>query len=177
MSGIEVAGLAFGILPILIEVVKSYSSVSKKIHTLRHCSKEVKSISEQLIVHKGIFLNEVRLLLRSIADEEEVESMLEDKADQRWTSRLLNDKLRTVLRDSFEICCSIVEETKGTIQLMREKMAQFDVLLVERSKVSVAGPCVAPKISLLSILYSSLNTGRVHQIDFQTPQKCGKDHF
>jgi hypothetical protein len=104
MSGIEVAGLAFGVLPILVEAVKSYKDVSKKIHTLRHHSKAVKSVSEQLKVHSGIFLNEIRLLLRCVETEEEVEAMLNDAADQRWISTHLNEKLRKVLQDSFEIC-------------------------------------------------------------------------
>ncbi|KAJ4989336.1 hypothetical protein SVAN01_05241 [Stagonosporopsis vannaccii] len=134
MSGVEAAGLAFGLLPILVEVVKSYSTIAKKVHTLRHFSREVKSISEQLKVHKGIFLNEVRLLLRSVQAEEEVESMLDDAADQRWISKQLDDNLRTVLRESFEVCLGIIEETKEIIETMGEEMAKFDNLLAQRSK-------------------------------------------
>lgn len=135
MSGIEIAGLAFGVLPILIEVVKSYSSITKKVRTLRHYSKEVKSISERLRVYNGIFLNEIRLLLRLIETEEEVESMLEGADDDRWTSEHLNDKLRTVLRDSFDICRGIIEETKDSIDTMREELAKFDVLIDQKQKV------------------------------------------
>lgn len=135
MSGIEIAGLAFGVLPILVEVVKSYSTIAKKVHTLRHYSRDVKSISEQLKVHKGIFLNEVRLLLRSIQAEEEVESMLDDAADRRWTSKHLDDKLKTTLRESFEVCCGIIRETKDTIETMADELATFDDLLIQKAKV------------------------------------------
>ncbi|KAJ4380965.1 hypothetical protein N0V86_003312 [Didymella sp. IMI 355093] len=134
MSGIEVAGLVFGVLPILIEVVKSYEDITKKVRTLRHYSKEVKSTSEQLKVHNGIFLNEVRLLLRSIEAEEDVEIMLGNAADQRWISKNLDDKLRNVLRDSFEICCGIIEETKDTIETMREELRKFDILVDQKMK-------------------------------------------
>lgn len=135
MSGIEIAGLAFGVIPILIEVVKSYKHMSKKVHTIRHYSREVKSISEQLTVHNGIFLNEVRLLLRSIEAEDAVEVMLGDAADQRWTSEHLDDKLKTVLQDSFDICCGIIEEIKDTIEIMRGELAKFDILLDRKVKV------------------------------------------
>jgi hypothetical protein len=141
MSGIEVAGLVFGVLPILIEVVKSYEDIAKKVCTLRHYSKEVKSTSEQLKVHNGIFLNEVRLLLRSIEAEEDVEIMLGNAADQRWISKSLDEKLRNVLRDSFEICCGIIEETKDTIEMMRDELRKFDILVDKKLKVS--GPCMA----------------------------------
>jgi hypothetical protein len=141
MSGIEVAGLVFGILPILIEVVKSYETIAKGVRTVRHYSKEVKSISEQLNVHNGIFLNEVRLLLRSIEAEEDVEVMLSDAADRRWISKSLDDKLRSVLRDSFQICCGIIEETKDTIETLRVEMKKFDALIDQ--KIKVGGPCLA----------------------------------
>jgi hypothetical protein len=136
MSGLEIAGLTFGILPILIEVIKSYSTISKKVHTLRHYSKEVRSISEQLKIHNGIFLNEVRLLLRSIEDEKEVESMLNEADDRRWRGRKLNDKIAAVLGESFDLCRSIIESTKDIIDAMGDDMARFDEILKQKTKVS-----------------------------------------
>jgi hypothetical protein len=139
MSGLEIAGLAFGILPILIEVIKSYSTISRKVHTLRHYSKEVKSISEQLKIHNGIFLNEVRLLLRSIEDEKEVESMLNEADDRRWKGRNLNDKIAAVLGESFDLCRSIIGSTKDIIDAMGDDMARFDEILKQKTKVSELG--------------------------------------
>jgi hypothetical protein len=136
MSGLEIAGLAFGILPILIEVIKSYSTLSKKARTLRHYSKEVRSISEQLKIHNGIFLNEVRLLLRSIEDEKEVENMLNEANDRRWKGRKLNDKIAVVLGESFDLCRSIIESTKDIIDAMGDDMAKFDEIIKQKTKVS-----------------------------------------
>jgi hypothetical protein len=136
MSGLEIAGLAFGILPVLIEVIKSYSTISRKIHTLRHYSKEVRSISEQLKIHNGIFLNEIRLLLRSIEDEKEVESMLNEADDRRWKDRNLNDKIAAVLGESFDLCRGIIGSTKDIIDAMGDDMARFDEIIKQRTKVS-----------------------------------------
>jgi hypothetical protein len=135
MSGIEVAGLVFGILPILVEVVKSYSTVADGLHTLRHYSREVKSISLQVNVQNGIFLNHCRLLLRLVEDEKAAEDMLEDGSDRRWTSKELNDKLNDVLRDSFELCCNIIEETKDVIDEIKEEMEKFDELKARKNMV------------------------------------------
>jgi hypothetical protein len=156
MSGLEIAGLAFGILPILIELVKSYSTISRKVHTLRHYSKEVRSISEQLKIHNGIFLNEVRLLLRSIEDEKEVESMLNEANDRRWNGRKLNDKIAVVLGQSFDLCRSIIESTKDIIDAMGDDMARFDEILNQKTKVSWLETG-----SLSLIAFSLLLTGRV----------------
>jgi hypothetical protein len=139
MSGLEIAGLAFGILPVLIEVIKSYSTISRRIHTLRHYSKEVRSISEQLKIHNGIFLNEVRLLLRSIEDEKEVESMLNEADDRRWKDRNLNDKIAAVLGESFDLCRGIIGSTKDIIDAMGDDMARFDEILKQKTKVSELG--------------------------------------
>jgi hypothetical protein len=139
MSGLEIASLALGILPVLIEVIKSYSTISRKVHTLRHYSKEVRSISEQLKIHNGIFLNEVRLLLRSIEDEKEVERMLNEADDHRWKARDLNDKIAAVLGESFDLCRSIIESTKDIVDAMGVDMARFDEILKQKTKVSELG--------------------------------------
>ena len=83
MSGIEIAGLVFGVLPILVESVKAYSTVTDGLHTFRHYSREVKSVALQLKVHNGIFLNHCRLLLRLVEDEKDIELMLDDKEDMQ----------------------------------------------------------------------------------------------
>lgn len=170
MSGIEVAGLVFGILPILIEVVKSYEDIAQKVRTVRHYSREVKSISEQLKVHNGIFLNEVRLLLRSIEAEEDVEIMLSDAADRRWINKSLNDKLRNVLRDSFEACCGIIEETKDMIETMEVEVRKFDTMV--NQKMKVGGPCMEGGSDDLDC---SLFAGRICQIDLQTSERSYTD--
>ena len=135
MSGVEVAGLVFGVLPILIEAIKAYGSVSDGLRTFRHWSREVKSISVQLKVQNGIFLNECRLLLRHIEDDKAADAMLDDEADQRWTSKELNDRLNTVLKNNLELCCSIIEETKEIVDEMRKEMSKFDVLQQRKQKV------------------------------------------
>lgn len=136
MSGVEVAGLVFGVLPIFIETIKAYSKVSDGLHTFRNYSKEVKSISRQFEVQYCIFLNHCRLLLRLVEDEKDVEVMLEDRTDRRWTSKELNDKLTEALKDSFELCRNVIEETKGTIEEVETLLSEFDVLKTEKQTVS-----------------------------------------
>ncbi|KAF2708357.1 hypothetical protein K504DRAFT_382260 [Pleomassaria siparia CBS 279.74] len=129
MSGLEIAGAVFGILSILVEVVKSYSKVAGALHTFRHYSKEVKSVRIQFRCHEGIFLNECRLLLRLVEDERGVKDMLDDDTDDRWSSKELNDKLNEVLKDSFGLCRDIIEASREIADKMREELKQFDILV------------------------------------------------
>jgi hypothetical protein len=145
MSGIEVAGLVFGVLPLLIETVKAYSTLADGLHRLRHYSKEVKSIALQLNTQHVIFLNHCRLLLRIVENERVVEEMLEDQTDQRWTSKTLNDKMNEVLRASFQLCRDIIDGTKDVVDDMREEMGGFDVLT--DGKKPVSGSKQSPHLS------------------------------
>jgi hypothetical protein len=173
MSGIEVAGLVFGILPILIEVVKSYSDVADSLHTFRHYSKEVKSISLQLKVQNGIFLNHCRLLIRLVEDDRAAEDMLEDGSDQRWTSKELNDKLNVVLKDSLDLSRSIIEEIKDVVDDMKEEMRKFDNLKAQKKLVSAPFSVVIPTKPNTN----SLSTGRIISSCYKTVARSGSDFF
>ena len=136
MSGIEAASLALGILPLLIESVKAYSNVSKKLRTVRHYSREVKDLSLRLGVLEGIFLNEVRFLLRRVQSEKEVECLLQDTEDQRWKCKQLSDDLGRTLQENERLCYDTIEATEQHFEEMREELRKFDGLLAQKSKVS-----------------------------------------
>jgi hypothetical protein len=141
MSGFEVVGVILGVLPILIETVKAYSSVYSSLRTFRHYSKEVKTIQIQFSVHHGIFINECRLLLCMIEDEHGAKEMLDDTTDPRWNSKELNDRLSGILKDNLQLCRSIIEASKDRVEDLRAELEKFDVLTEQMSKV---GPSAAP---------------------------------
>jgi hypothetical protein len=171
MSGIEVAGLAVGVVPILVEVVKSYSTVREKVRTFRHCTQEVKEISADFCVIQITFKNEVRWLLRAIQNEQQAKSILDDGEDWRLVSGELSTQLHAVLKDSYGTCCDIMERTKLILEEMEDELEKFDVLLIEKSQVSVKcvrGAKMYPNVHLPS--------DRVHQVDIQTSAPSAQDH-
>lgn len=138
MSGIEIAGLAIGVLPLLVELVKSYSAIMRRAHTFRHYGKTVKSLSTQLDTQNGLFMNEIRLLLLCVEDEAVVESMLADASDQHWTMDNLGKRLHLVLGNNFIICRNIIEEIIEMVLDLRKDLEQFDVFWDRKSKVSIS---------------------------------------
>ncbi|KAF2005194.1 hypothetical protein P154DRAFT_354315 [Amniculicola lignicola CBS 123094] len=141
MSGIEVAGLVFGIIPLLIETLKSYSKVSSSFHTFRHWSKEVKKLQIQLKVHHGIFCNECRLLLRLVEGEKGANDMMDDESDQRWKSKEVNERMSKVLKNNLELCQSIIEASKDTVDELNEELKRFEVFYdqkLEHESIKVA---------------------------------------
>jgi hypothetical protein len=138
MSGIEIAGLAIGVLPLLVELVKSYSAILRRAHTFRHYGKAVKSLSTQLDTQNGLFMNEIRLLFLCVEDEAVVESMLADASDQHWTRHDLGKRLHLALGDNFIICRNIIEEISEMVVNLRKDLEQFDVFWDRKSKVSTS---------------------------------------
>ncbi|KAH7116725.1 hypothetical protein B0J11DRAFT_442323 [Dendryphion nanum] len=134
MSGFEVASVFLGVLPLLIEAVKSYSSVSASLSTFRHYSREVKTVQRQLKVHHRIFLNECRLLLRLVEDEQGAKDMLDNELDDRWTDKRLNSRFRGVLKENFELCKIIVEACKEILDEIWDELRKFDVLKEKQNK-------------------------------------------
>jgi hypothetical protein len=137
MSGIEIAGLAIGVLPLLVELVKSYSAILRRAHTFRHYAKAIKSLSTQLDTQNGLFMNEIRLLLMCVEDETVVESMLADASNLRWTSEHeLGRSLHLFLGNNLTICHNIIEEISEMIMYLRDELKQFDVFREHKSTVS-----------------------------------------
>lgn len=79
MSGVEIAGLFFGVLPVVIEAVKHYRAVCQTFHTFRHYSREAKKIQKRLRVCQQVFMNECRLLLQLVVDDKTTSAMLNDE--------------------------------------------------------------------------------------------------
>jgi hypothetical protein len=121
MSGIEIAGLVFGVVPILVETLKSYSFVRNKLHTCRNYSHEVEEIAARLTSARTNFNNEVQLLRRCLKFKAQVDD--------------LGDDIDSALEESYGSCIMTVERIKGLLDKMREEMVNFDELLEKKSQV------------------------------------------
>lgn len=98
MSGPE---LALAIMPLIIEAIKSYSTVTKGISTFKNYSTEITLLVTDLRVQNDLFVNEVHLLLRLVADNADIEAILKDPDDQWWAHELMDARLRAVLHHDF----------------------------------------------------------------------------
>jgi hypothetical protein len=146
MAGVEVAGLAFGVLPILFEAVRAYSKVYDSLHTFRHWKQEVATISFELKIQREVFFNECRLLLQEAVDADTAKGMLKERNDEQWKSAELSLKLREVLEDNLELCCSIILATNHALVSIAEEMNVFNVLREQKRDVRVAPPPSPPEV-------------------------------
>lgn len=136
MSGIEVAGLAIGVLPVIAEALKSYRKVYDTLRTFRYYSREVKRIKEQLEVCQQIFLNECSLLVQITVGDQFSHVMLADTNHGLWKSSGLEEIASKRLNKGYQTCKSIITNTKCTILQMEDDVGSFDALAEYKEKVS-----------------------------------------
>lgn len=88
MSGV---GVALGVLPLIIEAIKSYEKIGDLILTYRRYSKEVRKLNTELAVQKAIFQNECVLLLSQVVDNERALYEMFKEPTHGLRKRLLTD--------------------------------------------------------------------------------------
>lgn len=100
----EVTALVFGILPVVIEIVKSYETARERLHTLRHHCRAIQRIQVKFRVEESSFRNECRLLLRLvIEDGQDLHQMLSNTTDSRWRDRGINEQFRRCLDSDYDL--------------------------------------------------------------------------
>lgn len=128
--------IALGILQITGVAIKVSSVLQKKIKVFRNFSQEVKRALNMVDVQQKNFLHQIHLLLRlARQDEHDIENMLQDANDPRWSSR----RLQTGLKDAFPTCLDtvevIVKDIGSTMQSLQEELSCFDEVEMMRAPV------------------------------------------
>ncbi|KAK4691719.1 hypothetical protein P7C71_g5342, partial [Lecanoromycetidae sp. Uapishka_2] len=80
MSGFEVVGVIFGVLPLIITAIEDYEKIVGPIVTYRQYSKALKTFTTELNVQRDIFQNECIWILSRFVDGHELEDMLNDSS-------------------------------------------------------------------------------------------------
>ncbi|KAF2122843.1 hypothetical protein BDV96DRAFT_593328 [Lophiotrema nucula] len=128
MSGIEIAGLALGAIPVLLETIKSYQDVYDKIQTFKKATKQFQIIDAQLQVCRLNFRNECCLILDLVLHDREVSNaMVKDASHVSWHSTTTQQRLDDLLRDHADACATIVSDTYASIQRLRARLLKFQI--------------------------------------------------
>lgn len=122
MSGLEIPGLVFGVVPIIFEALKSYSFIKGKLHTCRHYSDEVEEVAARLASSRTNFNNEVQLLRRCLKGKQQIGE--------------IDDDVNGALQESYGSCIKTIDRTQKVLDKMKTEMMKFDELLMKKSQVS-----------------------------------------
>ena len=121
MSGLEVAGVALAVLPLLISTAKHYDSALRPFARYRHYEKEAKTYAKELRVQRAIFRRECQNLLvdTAVVDLRNVDVVLSSSSSDEWPSKELDVQLDMQLGESRQ-------DILDAVQLIEEHLHNVD---------------------------------------------------
>ncbi|KAJ3530536.1 hypothetical protein NM208_g9287 [Fusarium decemcellulare] len=118
MSGIEVAGLVMGSIPLLIGAVQHYKDGLGPAKAFFKYDDELNRAIRELRNLNTSFMMTLEILLKQVADESEIDTMMKNFRHQLWKSNELEASLRDVLKQAYPdyvyLLGDIESDLKGT---------------------------------------------------------------
>jgi cysteinyl-tRNA synthetase len=154
MSGIEVAGLVFGVVPIVVEILKSYSTAKRRLTTFQKHAEVVCDIHLRFQVAAANFNNDCRLLLQAVVTHPgDVSEMIGDPKHRGWQEQGsdIEKRLRSLLQQDYELCQNIVTRLRD---ILRETQASLIKLEGGMEKAK------QPQHEITRKLWHAFNTSR-----------------
>ena len=118
MSGVEVAGLALGFLPLLISAAEHYDKCLRPFTRYKNFTKEAERFQLSLGNQKVIFRNECRILLGEIIERDVASSMLDRGSGvdhPSWSDAEVEEQLIRLLGESRGACITTIESIKDRL--------------------------------------------------------------
>ncbi|KAI0435611.1 hypothetical protein F4803DRAFT_544977 [Xylaria telfairii] len=113
MSGLEVAGLVLGVLPIAVKAIQGYREI---FHSIKNIDQDLRHIELDLETERLRLQNTCETLLVGIVPPTKIHSMIEDPLGPDWKS--YTEKLRLRLYTSYELFEKrVIEMSEATKEL------------------------------------------------------------
>ena len=136
MSGVEVAGLLIGILPVIFAAVENYQKLcSRPFSRYSSFSKEVERYLTRLDNQRVIFRKDCFLLLSNITNSDDANLMLANTGHQYWSDRSLDHQLATFLGDSRVQCLRTLKHIDEILVDIEEKRNRLSEALEQGNEV------------------------------------------
>lgn len=123
MSGLEIAGVVLGTIPLLISGLEHYAQGVQTIRRLIGYKWELKSLVNSLKTEDSIFKNTCETLLDRLARPSTIESLLKDPGGDEWKAPDLGRKLERRLGDSYSVFFENVTAIHESIQAFQERLS------------------------------------------------------
>jgi hypothetical protein len=121
MSGLEVAGVVLGALPLVISALEHYREGVNTTKRYWRYKKEVDSLILQVKTERGIFINTLEQLLTGIVKTEHMAGFTSEPGGDAW--RVVGKLLENRLRGAYEIYLDNVRGMETSLEQIMEKLA------------------------------------------------------
>ena len=154
MSGIEIAGLVFGVVPVVVEILRSYRTAKRRLVTFSRHAEVAHDIQLKFEVASANFSNECRLLLQeTVAHPSDVSEMMEDPTHESWQEqgKEIEQRLRNLMQQDYELCHDIVTRLRDVLRETRDSLSKLENSL---------GNAKQPQHEFARKLWNAFNTAR-----------------
>ncbi|KAH7066347.1 hypothetical protein BKA63DRAFT_557856 [Paraphoma chrysanthemicola] len=180
MSGIEIAGLVLGAVPVMLEAIKGYRNTYDRIQEFKQATKQLQFLDAQFRVCRLNFLSECRLLLHLVLSDPQLsQEMITDEHHILWQDKTVEGQLSALLRDDLKACAVIVADTTATIKSFDRKLTKLQIPTnnsggtLQRAKLSAAFILEKGRferdIATLRKRNADLNLLRIHFTSMENP--------
>ncbi|KAI0466998.1 hypothetical protein F4859DRAFT_283514 [Xylaria cf. heliscus] len=122
MSGIEVVGIALGILPLIISALENYQNGETVVSTWRRHERVIQSLARNLKTEQGCLRNTCETLLGGIVSPTTVGSMLEEFDGPLWKDKDTNERIERRLDHMYNNFYGIVKDMIETMKELDSKL-------------------------------------------------------
>lgn len=139
MSGVEVVGLAIGVIPILVEILKSYSTAKGRLQSFSRHVEVVRDIQLRFQVAAANFNNDCRLLLQAVvAHSGDVADMIEDPMHRHWQEqgKDIEKGLRSLMQKDYDLCENIITRLRDILRETHHSLIKLESGLENQHEVA-----------------------------------------
>lgn len=120
MSGIEVAGLVLGVIPILISGLEQWRKSAEVVSDWWQIQKEYKKCTRELkCADLELTTSLERFLLPLLIDDDEIRLLMDEPGGPRWQNPDLEDTLKQRLPKSYSLFVEVIEDINEVVQKIR----------------------------------------------------------
>ncbi|ORY19506.1 hypothetical protein BCR34DRAFT_620960 [Clohesyomyces aquaticus] len=122
MSGIEVAGLVLGAIPLLIAALEHYEGGLDSARSFFKWRGGLSGMIQALWYQHTSYVQSIQLLLEPIATEQERQIMLDDATHILWKSTEMSEALQNRLGNAYQVYMHTVQRIEDIVKAIAEKL-------------------------------------------------------
>ena len=126
MSGIELAGLVLGAIPVVVAGLESYIKGVATIKRYFKYKNELKSLRTSLTTEYDIFRNSCEELLEGLVQTQRMALLLIDPGGALWKDPAIEKKLRRRLQDAYSGYLETVDDMELAIEEFKRRLKLKD---------------------------------------------------
>jgi hypothetical protein len=129
LTGVEIAGLVLGAMPLVISALESYRKGLNPIHDYFRYNSTLTTLCTRLKIQQVLYEDHLKRLLLSESSPAEIQALFDDPNEPSrialWGSKEVEQKLRNKLgQQQFKTFMDVVQEMEG---VMKKLMDNLDI--------------------------------------------------